>query len=167
MAIRDIFTVTTRPAGAGRSDSERGAAPRGTERDRPMDVGVGPVAGGGDGGGDGRDGEMKVGAFVTAQSFASFPAVTAIIWTLWKLSYALLPRNWALSLWTPALICLFFGVLLFLIGITDKMKPKELVIASLIALVNTALLLASVLGTDNIANNIFPTTPTPTPSPTP
>ena len=90
--------------------------------------------------------------FITLQSFKSFPTMTLVISVIWALFRML--ANWGSSPWVPVGISLLFGTVAYSISVDEK--PPETVknhaVAAAIALANSLMLAASVLGVGSLSS---------------
>lgn len=89
-----------------------------------------------------------VGAFVTPQSFVSFPVASGLVTLAWALCRQLFP--WGSSTVVPAVIALLIGAVIFLVTVSEAdARPKTLaswVVAVVVGLFNSLVLLAAALG---------------------
>ena len=85
------------------------------------------------------------GVFITPQSLLTFPVAAGFIRVAWEL-VSLFNQNFSDNIIVPTIISVFVGLVIYLISIRDDMNLKEHLIAVAITLMNTVLLLASVLG---------------------
>ncbi len=92
-------------------------------------------------------------AFITAQSFASYPVAVAVISTAWGLCKRLDDR--LSTSWTALVFAALVGLVIFLINVDDeRSKPKSVrgwLIAIIIACFNSLTLAAAVLGVSTVA----------------
>ena len=90
----------------------------------------------------------QVSSFVTVQALSTFTVAAAVLKTLWELTKSLFGAGWAESYWTPFALCLLYGVWQLAISLSSKGRgaPMQRVSAGVIALSNSAVLAASVIG---------------------
>jgi hypothetical protein len=85
------------------------------------------------------------GVFITPQSLLTFPVAAGFIRVAWELA-SLFREDFGDNIVVPTVISAFVGIVIYLISIRDDMNLKDHLIAAAITLMNTILLLASVLG---------------------
>lgn len=92
------------------------------------------------------------GVFVDAKSLASFPIAAAVVTTISQIAVKVLGGDLA---WVALAVALAVGALIFAITMSDPgARPKSLLnwaIAVAIAIVNSLLLYAAVIGIDQLA----------------
>jgi hypothetical protein len=89
---------------------------------------------------------VRVSAFVTVQSFATFAVAAAVLKTLWELARALL-GPWADSYWTAFGLCLAYGAWQFALGVSaPRSRGLALVSAAVVAIANAGILAAALIG---------------------
>jgi hypothetical protein len=90
----------------------------------------------------------QVSSFVTVQSLSTFTVAAAVLKTLWELTKSLFGAGWAESYWTPFVLCLLYGAWQLAISFSSDgaRNPMQRVSAGVIALSNSAILAASVIG---------------------
>lgn len=91
---------------------------------------------------------QATGAFITPQSFVSFPVASMLVSLAWTLLRQLFP--WGSSTAVPAVAALVIGGIIFLVTVAEgDARPKTLsgwIVAVVVALCNSMVLLAAALG---------------------
>ena len=87
------------------------------------------------------------GVFVTPQSLVTFPVASFIVMVIWKVLSALIP-SFEESKIVPAVIALIIGIFIYVISFSEQATVKDKIIGIVIAIINSFLLAASVLGID-------------------
>lgn len=94
--------------------------------------------------------------FVTTASLATFPVATGVIVVVWRLLQSLAPGSAFVvppAPWIPLLLALLLGAFMLYMDLSDPERTtpttsRDIVIKSVIALINSAFLAAAVLGID-------------------
>jgi hypothetical protein len=92
--------------------------------------------------------QPATGAFITAQSLASFPVASSITVALWQLVKVLLPSQGASS-WTAVIIAFIIGMVIYFTSTSDarlNLGGRGKVIAFVIAVINCAFLAMAAMG---------------------
>lgn len=88
------------------------------------------------------------GAFITPQSFVTFPVASGLVTLAWALMRQLF--TWGSSTMVPAVTALLIGAAIFLVSVSDPdarpKAPAGWLVAVLVGLANTMMLLAAALG---------------------
>ena len=97
----------------------------------------------------------EVSNFVTVQSLSSFAVAAAVLKTLWELLQSLVGADWPDSYWTPFILSLVYGA--WQLGITLSGTSRvtglmNIISAAVVAIVNSAILTASIIGITDAAN---------------
>ncbi|MBI4929818.1 MAG: hypothetical protein HY841_03580 [Bacteroidetes bacterium] len=87
----------------------------------------------------------SVHVFTTPQSLATFPIASTSVMVIWKVLGKIFP-SWGASYILLLVIALAIGMVIYLIGINDRMTARQKLIALCIAVINSFFLMASALG---------------------
>lgn len=92
----------------------------------------------------------KVGAFITVQSLATFPAASTAVTVVWKVLGAVIPGV-AENKIVPLVVALVIGALIYLMSADKGQDAKAKLAGVVIAVINSFMLAAAALGLDNAA----------------
>lgn len=82
--------------------------------------------------------------FITSQSITSFPVASSVVMIIWQAIGEIFP--WGRSHYVLMVIAFGIGILLYFIGMSEKMSTKQKRISFFISLVNSFFLMASAMG---------------------